>query len=191
MRKRNARTSSFLGLGGRGNSPPQWDGNFLLFYYLKKIFSIDFLFMGFCWVVGWGMRFRTPPKVRTRFIAFALWGVGGNAEVGRFTGGIRWVVGGGVRFRTPPKCADAVHCVRALGGGRKRRGGMAVCLKGSDSKERKPLGDKQSCWGLVPEQTPLFGTRWAVVGGRLNLSRKPETAHRVRVGRWGRLSVVG
>ena len=35
-----------------------------------------------------------------------------------------------MRFRTPPKCADAVLCVRALGGGRKRRGGMAVCLKG-------------------------------------------------------------
>ena len=127
MRKRNALTSSFLGLGGRGNSPPQWDGNFLLFYYLKNIFSIDFLFMGFCRVVGWGMRFRTPPKcadavycvralgggrkrrggkahgvfvgrsgggcvfehppnVRTRFIAFALWGVGGNALVGWYTG---------------------------------------------------------------------------------------------------------
>ena len=41
-----------------------------------------------------------------------------------------WVVGWGRRFRTPPKCADAVYCVRALGGGRKRRGGMAVCLKG-------------------------------------------------------------
>ena len=53
-----------------------------------------------------------------------------------------WVVGWGMRFRTPPKCADAVYCVRALGGGRKRRGGMAVCLKRSDSKLRKPLGDK-------------------------------------------------
>ena len=48
------------------------------------------------------------------------------------------VVGWGMRFRTPPKCADAVHCVRALGGWRKRRGGMAGCLKGSDSKKRKP-----------------------------------------------------
>ena len=53
--------------------------------------------------------------------------------------------------------------------------------KGSDSKERKPLGDKQSCWGFIPEQTPLFWTRGAVVGGRLNLSRTPITAPRVRV----------
>ena len=67
-----------------------------------------------------------------------------------------WVVGWGKRFRTLPKCADAVLCVRALGGGRKRFGGMAVCLKGSDSKKRNPVGEKQSCWGLVPEQTPLF-----------------------------------
>ena len=53
-----------------------------------------------------------------------------------------WVVGWGMRFRTPPKCADAVYCVRALGGGRKRRGGMAVCIKLSDGNKRKPLGDK-------------------------------------------------
>ena len=31
---------------------------------------------------GGGCVFEHPPNVRTRFIAFALWGVGGNALVG-------------------------------------------------------------------------------------------------------------
>ena len=140
----------------------------------------------FVWVVGWGMRFRTPPKCADAvYCVRALGGWaetqrwGGIREVGTFCGGTEqkhiwgnskshrryeggwlfiiirdyakknfshnlyydiiaalscilfvWVVGWGMRFRTPPKCADAVDCVRALGGGRKRRGGMAVCLKG-------------------------------------------------------------
>ena len=40
--------------------------------------------------VGWsggGSVFEHPPNVRTRFFAFALWGVGGNALVGRNKGG--------------------------------------------------------------------------------------------------------
>ena len=74
------------------------------------------------------------------------------------------VVGWGMRFRTPPKCADAVYCVRALGGGRKRIGGMGVCLKGSDSKKRNPVGEKQSCWGLAPNKHRFLGR-----GGRLSV----------------------
>ena len=184
MRIRNARTFSFLGMGGRGNSPPQWDANFLLFYYLKNIFSIHF-FMGYSLGGRVGDAFSNTPQMcgrgllRSRFGGWAetqRWG--GIREVGTFCGGTEqkhiwgnskshrryeggwlfiiigdyakknfshnlyydiiaalscilfvWVVGWGMRFRTPPKCADAVYCVRALGGGRKRRGGMAVCLK--------------------------------------------------------------
>ena len=122
MRIRNARTFSFLGMGGRGNSPPQWDANFLLFYYLKNIFSIDF-FMGYSLGGRVGDAFSNTPQMCGRGLLRSRFG--GWAETQRWGGtwGIRWVVGWGMRFRTPPKCADAVYCVRALGGGRKRRGG--------------------------------------------------------------------
>ena len=79
--------------------------------------------MGFCRVVGWGMRFRTPPKCADAVLCVRALGGGRKRIGGMVHGGICRVVGWGMRFRTPPKCADAVHCVRALGGGRKRRGG--------------------------------------------------------------------
>ena len=139
MRIRNARTFSFLGMGGRGNSPPQWDANFLLFYYLKNIFSIDF-FMGYSLGGRVGDAFSNTPQMCGRGLLRSRFG--GWAETQRWDGRVSKV---------------------------------------SDSKQRKPDGDKQSCWGFIPEQTPLFWTRGAVVGGRLNLSRTPITAPRVRV----------
>ena len=73
-----------------------------------------------------------------------------------------WVVGWGMRFRTPPKCADAVHCVRALGGGRKRIGGMDVCLKGSDSKSTFSfiLFVRVVGWGMRFRTPPNVRTRF-------------------------------
>ena len=165
---------------GNSKSPRRYKGGWLFIiirYYAKKNFSHNIYYdiiaarscILFVWVVGWGMRFRTPPKCADAVYCVRALG-GGRKRIGGMAVCLKGsdskstfsfilfvrVVGWGMCFRTPPKCADAVHCVRALGGGRKRRGGMAVCLKGPDSKKRKPLGDKQSCWGLVPEQTPLF-----------------------------------
>ena len=113
---------------GNSKSPRRYKGGWLFIiirYYAKKNFSHNIYYdiiaarscILFVWVVGWGMRFRTPPKVRTRFIAFALWGVGGNAEVGwtcvsRCRIASQHLVafclfgwsGGGCVFEHPPKC---------------------------------------------------------------------------------------
>ena len=74
--------------------------------------------------------------------------------------------------------------IRVVGLYRRRRKPdivLLLVLKGRIARNANREAISNLVGGLAPEQTPLFGTRGAVVGGRLNLSRKPETAPRVRV----------
>ena len=175
----------FFGDGGPGEFAPAMGREFfIILLFEKHIFNRFFhgVFVGW---PGGGCVFEHPPNVRTRFIAFALWGVGGNAEVGWpcVSGGriarnanrmaiisafsrilFVWVVGWGMRFRTPPKCADAVYCVCALGGGRKRRGGMAVCLKCRIASSANRMAISNLVGGLSPNKHRFFGR-----GGRLSV----------------------
>ena len=95
---------------------------FIILLFEKHIFN-RFFIHGFLKGGRVGAAFSNTPQMCGRGLLRSRFG--GWAETQRWGGtrGICRVVGWGMRFRTPPKCADAVYCVRALGGGRKRRGG--------------------------------------------------------------------
>ena len=72
----------FWGWGVGGIHPRNGTGFFMILLFEKHIFQLIFYSWVFVGRSGGGCVFEHPPNVRTRFIAFALWGVGGNALVG-------------------------------------------------------------------------------------------------------------